>query len=175
MTALQFLGCPVDSHDDSTYNPEWGYNLVLAANSLNPKRLYTADDIWGKEITRTLWANVPKSAECDMLISFCESFVGRENMCILTTPTLDPESAAGKMEWIHEYMPEWLHRRFLIGACKEICATPATLLIDDSDANVNDFRKAGGQALLFPRPWNSAHGQGCLDHFLKTGGKIGDT
>ena len=39
-----------------------------------------------------------------------------------------------------------------------------TLLIDDSDKNVDSFRKCGGHAVLVPRPWNSLHGFNALDH-----------
>ena len=57
-----------------------------------------------------------------------------------------------------------MQRQFLIGPSKHLCANPETLLIDDSDKNVDSFRKCGGQAVLVPRPWNSLHGLNALDH-----------
>ena len=48
-------------------------------------------------------------------------------------------------------------RDFLIGPPKWICARPDQLLIDDNDGNVESFRERGGQAILFPQPWNLNH------------------
>ena len=97
------------------------------------------------------------SAEFPFLLGWCESLVGQENVCLLTSPTIDPDCLAGKLEWIHEFTPKWLHRQYLVGPCKQFCAHPEALLIDDSDKNVNKFRDWGGQAVLVPRPWNTNH------------------
>jgi len=104
------------------------------------------------------WTSFPKSDEFQWLLDSCEALVGRENICILTTPILDPGCAAGKMEWIYNHCPKWLHRQYLIGPPKHFCAQPDALLIDDSDRNVKLFQAHGGQAILVPRPWNSLHG-----------------
>ena len=75
----------------------------------------------------------------------------------MTSPTIDPDCLAGKLEWIHEFTPRWMHRQYLVGPRKQFCAHREALLIDDADKNVNTFREWGGQALLVPRPWNSMH------------------
>jgi len=156
MSALQYLGCPVTAHDSSDYDPAWGWDIVAAVNALHPTRQFTTAEFW-ESIPRNFWANVPKSRECDSLLRTCAWSVGPKNVCILSSPTLDPDCMAGKLEWIQRTMPTWLHRQFLVGPCKQFCAGPRSLLIDDGDHNIEAFREAGGMTFLIPRPWNVGH------------------
>jgi len=144
-----------------TFNPEWGYDIVRAANSISKGMgcgaPFTHASFWGL-LERDFWANVGLSEWCHELIGICTDAVGRSNVCILSAPTTDPDCLAGKLEWVQREMPTWLHHQFLFGSCKRFCAYPGSLLIDDSDANIDAFRKGGGAAILFPRPWNTQHG-----------------
>jgi hypothetical protein len=154
MYTLKHAGCPVDYTSNEQFPSKFGFDIVGAANELLKAPVYTARTFW-ERIPRSLWASVPESAEFHWLLSRCEQLVGRENVCFLTSPTLDPDCLAGKLEWIHEHAPSWMHRQFLVGPVKQFCAHPEALLIDDADKNVNKFRAWGGQAILVPRPWNS--------------------
>lgn len=140
---------------DEVYPVEAGWDIVKAANILS-KRDRSKSEFWNS-VTRDIWATAPKSAECDWLIGHAEALVGRENVALLTSPTLDPDCAAGKIEWIKAFMPEWLHRQFFIGPKKRQVAHPGALLIDDSDDNVFEWRLCGGEAILVPHRWNSLH------------------
>ena len=84
----------------------------------------------------------------------------------MTTPVEDPESLAGKLEWIHKYFPEWMHRQYLMGPQKHLLAGPGSLLIDDSEENVEKFRQHDGQAILVPRPWNSLNRANTMKHII---------
>lgn len=154
MYALRMVGCPVDSWSYRDFNPEWGWDIVKAANTLHPTRKFTTADFWNS-ISREVWATVPESGEYDTLLCDSASLVGDENVCILSSPTLDPDCLAGKAEWIRKHICPELRRQYLIGPRKYFCARPDALLIDDSDKNVREFRQHGGQAILMPRPWNS--------------------
>lgn len=154
MSALKEAGCPVGVHEYEKYNPAWKYNIIGAANVLHPDRTFSENEFW-KSLGPSFWATIPISIECGWLVRRCEALVGREQICVLTTPTQDTYVAAAKMEWIHFFLPGWLHQQFLIGPCKHLCARPDALLIDDSQRNVKKFITHGGQAILFPRPWNS--------------------
>lgn len=78
---------------------------------------------------------------------------------ILTSPTWT--SAGGTQRWIRKNLPNFFPRRYLIGSCKEVCAfsnydyQEFSLLIDDSETEVSKFIEAGGEAILFPAPYNS--------------------
>ena len=73
---------------------------------------------------------------------------------ILTSPSLDPMAAAGKVAWMQRVLGRDF-RDFLIGPDKPSCARPGAVLIDDRDSGCEDFIAAGGNAVVFPQPWNS--------------------
>lgn len=157
MAALRYIGCKVRPLDFHLFDPKWKFDIVKAANKLHPEyREWTRDTFW-RAIERDFWAEVPQSQEFKTLLQLTGETVGWENTFILTCPTNDPECLAGKLEWIQLDCPPQLHRQYLMGPPKYLCAKRNTLLIDDSDANVDLFRSNGGQAILVPRPWNSEH------------------
>ena len=67
---------------------------------------------------------------------------------------VDTGWVVGKINWIDKNMPEY-SRRYLIGPAKQFCAGPDSILVDDSNKNIEDFAEAGGNVILVPRPWNS--------------------
>jgi len=157
MHALAYVGCPVDVMDDSICDPVFGFDIIARANELHPTREFTYVKFWGM-FNFNAWANVPPSDELEFLLDSCIRLVDKENICILTAPIVtSPGCLEGKLSWIHNYLPSWLHKQYLIGPLKYFCARPDALLIDDADHNVDAFRAYGGQALLVPRPWNSLH------------------
>ena len=155
------LGLPYS--DDAAYPVECGWDMVAAANKLAGCDRFTTAAFW-RSITREMWATAPVSAEFDYLVKWAEGRVGREHVFFLTSPTLDADSVAGKLEWIQRCTPKWMHRQYMIGPAKHLCARPNALLIDDSDKNVKAFREHDGEIVLIPRPWNSMHGKDAMDH-----------
>ena len=83
-------------------------------------------------------------------------FFDTQYTCILSSPAGDPQIATDKIRWLAKYFPQFV-KRFLLGPDKNFVAAPNHVLIDDSDKNVTEFRKAGGKAILVPRMWNSRH------------------
>lgn len=153
MWTLLWVGCDVDPLDDSSFPVECGYDIVAACNQLHPnKHDWTVREFWDA-IPRQAWATVPESREFHWLLKQCERLVGRE-IYLCTSPTQDPDCLAGKLEWIHEHCPGWLHRQYAITPRKHIGANPRTLLIDDRNDNCLQFIANGGKACLVPRPWN---------------------
>ena len=166
MHALWHVGCQVDPMDDRTHPGGGNYDIVGCANELFGYERFTKQKFWDS-IPRSFWATIPPSNEFPYLIGWCESLVGQENVCLLTSPTIDPDCLAGKLEWIHNFCPRWLHRQFLVGPRKQFCAHGEALLIDDADKNVAAFREWGGNALLVPRPWNSGNGLSTGDYLSR--------
>ena len=149
------LGLPY--MDDTRYPVECGWDIVSAANHLAGYERFTPADFW-RSITREMWATTPVSPEFEFILAWAEIQVGRDHIYFLTSPTLDADSVAGKLEWIQHFAPKWMQRQYLIGPCKHLCAKPGALLIDDSNNKVAAFEEHGGMAILVPRPWNSLHG-----------------
>jgi len=77
-----------------------------------------------------------------------------EKVCILTSPTMD--GAGGSQAWIKKNLPQFFTtKQYLIGPAKQFCASPDALLIDDFDLHYQNFTDNGGNAILFPQPWNA--------------------
>jgi hypothetical protein len=152
MYALRVVGCPVRL-DYSDYPAKCGYDIVAAANRLLGETRFTASSFWDA-IPREVWATVLPSTLFPWLIHAAERLVGRENVCIATSPTKDPDCLAGKLEWIHCNMPSWMWRQYVVTPRKHLLARADSLLIDDYPENIQRFEQHGGICITVPRPWN---------------------
>jgi hypothetical protein len=156
MHAMKHVGCSVDIFNDDHWPVKGDYSVVNAARALGVE--LTPQKFW-RSITRDVWASSPPYDTFESLLGRCEQIAGRDGVCFLSSPTIDPDCLAGKLEWIQRYAPRWMHRQFLIGPRKEFCAHPNALLIDDSDDNCGKFVANGGHVIHVPRPWNSRHAE----------------
>lgn len=108
-------------------------------------RDWKRQEFWDK-FGYDFWACLPETPLCIPLIHAARSL---GEVYVLTKPTNNPESYAGKAAWCKDFELEVImmkHKRYL--------SAPGRLLIDDSLENVNEFRCGGGDAVLVPRPWN---------------------
>ena len=96
------------------------------------------------------WDDIEPYPWCFALYRICR---GVSPTIVLTSPSDHESSPQGKVLWLkkHLYLKP---NQYLLGAAKEFCAHPETVLIDDSDANCEKFREHGENAILFPQPWN---------------------
>lgn len=101
------------------------------------------------------WRNLEPYPYAKLLVKCLEDRVFQENICLLTSPSLNAMRINGKRDWIAEHFPAYT-KQVLFGSAKHFCAHPTTVLIDDSDKNCEAFSKAGGHYITFPRVWNSA-------------------
>lgn len=105
---------------------------------------------------RKFWADLSPTRECFQIIESLERQFGKQHVYLLSSPAMSPDCYSGKAEWVAKHLPRYMSRLFLMGK-KHFCAARGRLLVDDSDANVDMFRRFGGSAVLYPRPWNSLH------------------
>ena len=113
------------------------------------------DDFW-KPLEEEFWASLEFTEEAHQILELVEKYFGAENVCLLTTPSLNLGSIPGKMRWLETKLPRYA-RRYLCGPRKEFCAHSQATLVDDNDGNIDGFKKNGGNGILLPRPWNSLH------------------
>lgn len=167
MTALKHVNCKVEGpRDFSVYNPKWRFNIIKAVNILHPTNVFTKRYFWDL-FDEYFWSSLPKSKEFDVILHIALNIASKEGVLILTSPICGPDISEratekcliGKHRWIKSHFPPFLHQSFSMSPAKHFCATPDAVLIDDCDENVEDFQKAGGEAVLMPRPWNKAHSQ----------------
>jgi len=160
IAALAEVGCPVNSWSYRTnlskWNPEWGFDIILAANTLHPSKNFTREEFWNA-LPERFWERLTETPEYKLILAHSYNLAGSENVFILTAPTNQPYVAQAKMKWMQANRPV-PPEQLIITKRKDACADDTSLLIDDSDKNINAFVKAGGNALLVPRPWNSLHG-----------------
>lgn len=113
---------------------------------------FTSPQFWG-HFKREFWANIPPTPWCYDLIAMASNYVEYENIGIATCPT-DGDCLAGKMDWIEKYLPDWMHRQYLMTPVKQFCASPEVILVDDASENITMFAEAGGIGITLPQPWN---------------------
>lgn len=159
---LGLLGANIGPFDYHKYPPV-GYDIVTALNVLTGRKL-TAAEFWSN-IPREYWSQAPRAREFDTIVKFCERLVGLENTYILTSPTLCPESCAGKLEWIQREWPK--PRNYFLGPAKSVIARPGYLLIDDISRHLDPWAAAGGDIISIPRPWNDYNDFSSKDFGLK--------
>lgn len=74
---------------------------------------------------------------------------------IASTPSLARWSASGKIKWLRTHLTD-TYQDYIFLADKSVLAGPGRVLVDDNERFCRAFREAGGQAVLFPQPWNDA-------------------
>lgn len=94
------------------------------------------------------------------LLSMCIAHVGIENVYLATKMIAwcEGRDIMGKIAWITRECPELLPR---MNYCmdKSIMASTNTVLVDDYQKNIDEFRLAGGFGILVPA---------CHNHFHRT-------
>ena len=121
-----------------------------------------------RKVGSNFWATIPKTPWCDALMSAMDShtvtFEAEKH--ILTSPpfvnrhrNIEPvhiaDTVKGKLDWLITHFPHLFHGGMISFSWKKyIAASPTTLLIDDSESNIEDFRLAGGRTLLMPGKHN---------------------
>jgi len=148
------LGVPYDVNQYPYEKGKWNMLTDIKGFDDVPATFEQCNDA----CTRTFWANLEWMPDGVAILRAAERASGRKNIWLLTTPMPNTGSASGKIEWINKYLPWYSKKVFITTASKSVVAGPDTLLIDDKDENVNEFREAGGRGLLVPRPWNADYG-----------------
>ena len=113
------------------------------------------DDIIGKNKIWKLidkegedwWVNLDKFEWADNLVKLISEKT--ENFCFLTSPSDNPLCASGKLKWIKKHFPKY-SRKIIITPQKYMCATPDSILIDDSKKKTDKFQEFGGSVFLWP-------------------------
>lgn len=109
-------------------------------------------EFWRPMETADFWANLAPLADGIRLYNKIVVRYGARALNILSSAKVRT-SADGKIDWLRQNLP--MHVDCAVFAHqKHRVAGPTKILIDDHDANVQQFVAAGGHALLVPRPWN---------------------
>jgi 5'(3')-deoxyribonucleotidase len=157
--ALHYVGAFDGMLDYMEYPEECQtWDIVKSANWLRKASIpeFSANTFWDA-LNRNFWETIPAENYLSLMIDYLSRQVGEKNVCIATTPTLGPDSLAGKLVWIKKNLPSYMHRQYMFGRDKFLLSRPDTLLIDDNQDNCIQFERAGGRSILVPRPWNNLY------------------
>ena len=151
---VDFIGDAFRFHgiDPDTIIDNW--NIAEAAGM-------SSKDFW-KPLGHDFWANLTWLPDGKEILQICKSWFTVENICLLTSPTLNTGCASGKLEWIQKELPDF-SRQFLIGPAKRFCSNKHRILIDDGNHNIENW---DGPSILLPRNWNTNSGFPTI-HYLK--------
>ena len=116
------------------------------------------DLFWALLDNERFWAELPWMKDGERVMRLVEPL----RPCILSTVVV-PAGYAGKSKWLEKNYPAVLSGRVLFsaassgntGPAKRFCAHPGAVLIDDTELVCKQFEEAGGEAILYPAPWNS--------------------
>ena len=124
-----------------------GYNFFKLAGS--------SREAVNELCTTGFWANLPWMEDGKEILAKVLSRFRPNEVMLLTKPMPNNESYTGKAQWVAREMPELVARFVPTPVPKhEFAFGFNSLLIDDCQENVEEFVKAGGAAILVPRPWN---------------------
>jgi len=109
------------------------------------------------------WAGLDKTPEADAIMFLARQYFGDGNICFLTAPIRTSGCIDGKLAWARQHYPDipvLFSSRAASGGepPKHFCASKNSVLLDDRQKNVFDFRDAGGVGWVVPRPWNDHWG-----------------
>lgn len=112
-----------------------------------------------KFCTEGFWRNLEWMYDGRDILMAIKDTLGLEKVYFLTGMMPNVESGTGKLMWIRDNLPIYRKRIILhaLKVPKHFLARPDALLIDDKDENIDEFRAAGGNGILVPRPWNKAY------------------
>jgi len=154
---MQWWGVRIES--DEEYPQQFGYDVKSAiAYCLNRQGRMSkshhihnmSKEVFWRRPPYTFWQDLQPYTTALNFVKFLER--GPYDVYVLTIHA-SAHCAAAKMDWVEEHLPKYWDR-VLIGHPKHLAANSHSILIDDCTKNCEDFRRAGGTAILCPRPWN---------------------
>jgi len=115
------------------------------------------------KLGKDFWEHLPWLPTGRAVLSTVEKYFGRDNICLFSFPSYNPEGATGKILWIRKNLPDYTNR-FLLGTLKYFCANSNAILIDDKEKNVREFKQNGGLAIQVPTQGNELKDCDVLDY-----------
>lgn len=105
------------------------------------------------------WENLETYPWANELMKVCKEycFNNGTDWRFLTSPSIDPMCAAGKIKSFQNMYGPHFRKYILCPAASKplLCHTWEDVLIDDRESTINSWRERGGLGILFPQPWNS--------------------
>lgn len=132
-------------------------NNVADAYSIEGILGITTKDLWSTidSVGVNFWVQMDYYSWAFELHNMLETY---GDVIILSSPSMSMYSWSGKVNLIQAIFG-YSFRNFILcpSQLKYKLANKDSILIDDSEKNIKKFKEAGGQAILFPQPWNNGY------------------
>jgi len=122
---------------------EWDISKVLGI---------TQEEFWKKIKGFEFWKNLKEYPYFRRLLGDLKNL---GEVIFLTSCSQDSDCAKGKIEWMQDRFGKEF-KDYILTKHKYFCANKNSILIDDSDDNITEFKNHGGHGILVPQKWNSA-------------------
>lgn len=130
------------------------------------KPYMSAEHFWGCVHTQScFWEDLPVYPWAHELVEALRSF---GDVVYCSDPTLDDESATGKIKWLkrHGFVRPG-ERNYILAAEKWRLSQSGVILLDDSPVNCRRFYTGGnGLSIQFPQRWNDSFGYSTVNPVL---------
>lgn len=113
-------------------------------------------EVWAemREVSDEFWSTMPEFPWSRKFYDTCCQY---GETLILTSPINSPTCLSGKLKWLYKFTGDPYFNNYIMTKMKWTCARWNHILIDDKEANVKQFIKEGGRAVLFPSHGNHLH------------------
>jgi 5'(3')-deoxyribonucleotidase len=152
--AMQALGNPIPNNwetadEDYMLRMPYPRGVVMLNETLG----LTYEDFWEKLLLAkpAFWESLEPYPWADRLYLELSQLAP---VMIVSKPTEKPSCVEGKVAWLHRWFGFPFDRYIMTHQKAEALAKPGAIILDDLQANVNDFVERGGKGVLFPQPWN---------------------
>ena len=124
------------------------------ATDLQSRYQIDREEFWASlaRLPPSWWASLPWLPGARRMLDVVVRSKAKWALC--SNPGECPSAGAGKMMWAASNFGTY--DRLVLTSRKSLLAAPGVLLVDDMVLNVENFRQAGGDAILMGRPWNPA-------------------
>lgn len=139
-----------DPYQDLSNLGVWSLEKIWG---ISPREFWDPINAWGEDF----WTGLDVLPGAQELVGMLSTqLYSTGTIAVLTSPSMHPGCVTGKRKWLTERFPK-IGKNVVYTGAKHLLAGPNCLLIDDNESNVNEFRYAGGEAILYPGPQNRCH------------------
>lgn len=100
----------------------------------------------------SFWVELGILEDAKEIVNLVKKYTSR--VALLSDPGVFLGAPYGKHIWLQRHFPD-LVDLLILTPSKKLVAHKDAILIEDYDHNIEQFRAAGGAAIMVPRPWNS--------------------
>ena len=128
--------------------------------SWNHQRSWGIEDVeFYRPMSADFWRDLPVWEDGMQLLKLVVARYGTDRVSFLSAPVRTPGCEEGKRQWFGTHITPlgfdpWAD--LFLGGAKWKHAHQDAILLDDSETNCEKWTAAGGDAILIPRPWNTA-------------------